>query len=366
MVSETLPPFIAALQHEAPQRISYAPRPLPLFLDMLHTQTAASLERRTAALAGLRAYQDAPRATPHKPAPARFRKGTARVRDYAPRGSSGHPVLFVPSLINPPHILDLLPDRSLLRWLAAQGHRPFLLDWGTPSPDRALDIDAHVERILLPLIAKFDRPPVLVGYCLGGTMALAAAIRSRVAGLALVAAPWRFAGLGSAARSDIAQLWSAARPVCERMGLVPMEVLQSGFWRLDPARTIAKYETFAQTDPDSPAFRQFVAMEDWANAGAPLPFAAGRQLFEDFVAQDGPGSGGWSLSGTPITPDALDCPSVDFVSRNDRIVPAATAANLADRRDLGAGHVGMIVGSGAQTQLWQPLSDWLNSLPEPK
>ena len=366
MVSATLPPFIAALQHGEPVEIPVGPRPLPLFLDMLHAETASSPERRAAALAGLRAYQQAPRGGGRKPAPARFRKGTARVRDYAHRGATGRPVLVVPSLINPPHVLDLLPDRSLLRWLTEQGHRPFLLDWGTPSPDRALDIDAHVERILLPLIAKFDRPPVLVGYCLGGTMALAAAIRSRVAGLALVAAPWRFAGLGSAARSDIAQLWSAARPVCERMGLVPMEVLQSGFWRLDPARTIAKYETFAQTDPDSPAFRQFVAMEDWANAGAPLPFAAGRQLFENFVAQDGPGSGGWSLSGTPITPDALACPSVDFVSRNDRIVPAATAANLTDRRDLGAGHVGMIVGSGAQTQLWEPLSDWLNSLPEPK
>ena len=35
------------------------------------------------------------------------------------------------------------------------------------------------------------------------------------------------------------------------MGLVPMEVLQSGFWALDPARTVAKFERFARTDPDS-------------------------------------------------------------------------------------------------------------------
>lgn len=331
---------------------------------MLHEQTVASPDRRAAALAGLRTYQAAPRDTPRRLGPERYRKGGARIRDYAPRGSGGRAVLFVPSLINPPHILDLMPERSLLRWLAAQGHRPFLLDWGTPAPARdGPDITALVERVLLPLIAKFPEPPVLAGYCLGGTMALAAAARTRVAGLALIAAPWRFAGLGTDARADIARLWEAAGPACAVMGLVPMEVLQSGFWRLDPARTIAKYEAFATVARDTPAYHQFVAMEDWANAGAPLPYNAGRDLFENFIARDTPGNGYWSVGGACVDPAAIPCPTINFVSRNDRIVPAATAADVADRRDLDAGHVGMIVGSGARAQLWEPLSDWLNALP---
>ncbi|WP_010215921.1 alpha/beta fold hydrolase [Sphingomonas sp. PAMC 26621] len=364
MVLTTLPPFLAALQHGGSDQLR-GPRPLPLFLNMLHEQTAASPDRRAVALAGLRAYQQAPRGEPPRRAPVRYRKANARVRDYASRGSNGRVVLFVPSLINPPQILDLMPERSLLRWLAAQGHRPFLLDWGTPTPDRdGPDIAALVERVLLPLIAKFPEPPVLAGYCLGGTMALAAAARTNVAGLALIAAPWRFAGLGSTARSDIARLWEAVGPACATMGLVPMEVLQSGFWRLDPARTIAKYEAFATVPPGTLAFRQFVAMEDWANAGAPLPYNAGRELFEDFIGQDTPGTGHWSVGGAPVDPATIACPTIDFVSRNDRIVPAATAADLPDRRDLGAGHVGMVVGSGARAQLWEPLSDWLNALPD--
>lgn len=340
---------------------------MPLFLDMLREQTAASPDRRAAALAGLRAYQAFPRGRPAKPAPARFRKGTARLRDYGAKGDTGRAVIFVPSLINPPHILDLAPDISLLRWLAQQGHRPFLLDWGTPSPKaRDMDVTAHVERVLLALIAKFAEPPVLVGYCLGGTMALAAACLTPVAGLALIASPSTFAGFGSAARGEIAALWATAQPMCEALGLVPMEVLQSGFWRLDPARTIGKYEAFAALDPASPAARRFVAMEDWANAGAPLPYATGRQLFEDFVGADTTGTGHWHIRGTTITPAAIPCPAVEFVSRNDRIVPAASAANLPDRHDLGAGHVGMIVGSAAKPQMWEPLSGWLNALPQPK
>lgn len=227
MVTSTLSRQDAAPQH--------GPRPLPLFLDMLREETAASPERRSAALAGLRLYQDALRGRARNAMPARYRKGRARLRDYGAERAGGRTVIFVPSLINPPHILDLLPDVSLLRWLGAQGHRPFLLEWGEQLPiTREMDMTAHVTRVLLPLIAKFAEPPVLAGYCLGGTIALAAACAAPVAGLALIASPWRFDGFGFAARAEIARMWQAARPTCELLGLVPMEVLQSGFWRLDP------------------------------------------------------------------------------------------------------------------------------------
>ena len=43
------------------------------------------------------------------------------------------PALFVPSLVNRAHVLDLLPEASMLRWLAAAGVRPLLLDWGWPG-----------------------------------------------------------------------------------------------------------------------------------------------------------------------------------------------------------------------------------------
>lgn len=339
-------------QLAAPQ---HGPRPLPLFLDMLREETVASPERQAAALAGLKRYQDAPRPPASRPMPARFRKGVARLRDY---GGTGPPVVFVPSLINPPAVLDLTPTRSIMRWIASQGFHTWLLDWGTPTAAmRDLDVAGHVERVLLPLIAKMPRPPLLVGYCLGGTMALAAAARGNVAGLATIAAPWTFAGYGGAARGEMMSLWNAARPTCQALGLVPMELLQSGFWKLDPARTIGKYEAFA-TMPDAAA-ATFIALEDWANAGAPLTLAAGRELFEDFLRDDLPGQGKWQVGGQAITPAALDCPAIEFVSLTDRIVPAASAAGLAERRDSGAGHVGMVVGSRARAGLWEPLTDWL-------
>lgn len=345
--------------HTAPQ---HGPRPLPLFLDMLRSETAASPDRFAAAMAGLQAYQSATRPPLAAPPTAPHRAGRASLRDYGLPGTHGRNVVLVPSLINPPDILDLAPDRSLLRWLAARGLHPWLVDWGTPgAADRDLDIAAHVERLLVPLIAALDAAPVLVGYCLGGTMALAAAAIAPVAGLATIAAPWRFDGYGPG-RGAIAAMWASAQPGCDALGVVPMEVLQAGFWQLDPARTVAKYERFATLEPDSDAARGFVRLEDWANAGAPLPYAAGRSLFEDLVAADLPGRGAWHVGGRAIDPRSLDCPAIEFVSRTDRIVPAATAAGLQQRRDLGIGHVGMIVGGRARDQLWTPLADWIDAL----
>ncbi len=343
----------APQQGDAPHQ---RPRPLPLFLEMLRSETATSPERRAAALAGLRAYQEAPRAALRQEKPIVASAGRAVLRDY---GGWGPPVVFVPSLINPPQILDLARGNSLLRWLARQGVRPMLVDWGTPGPEaREQDVTAHIETMLLPLIAALPRPPILVGYCLGGTMALMAACAMKVAGLALIASPWHFSGYGEE-RPAIDSIWHHAESGCARLGLVPMEVLQAGFWQLDPERTIAKFERFATLPPGSAAARAFVALEDWANDGAPLTYAAGRQMFDDFFDADLPGRGDWRIGGVAASPKMLDCPAAEFVATGDRIVPAATAANLTVQRQVGAGHVGMVIGSRARTELWEPLAGWL-------
>ena len=336
----------------APQQ---RPRPLPLFLALLREQTAGEPERAARALEGLRRYQQWPRSEPAAPMPAIAAIDGALLRDY---GGTGPTILFVPSLINPPNVLDLA-GRSLLRWLAAAGHHVLLLDWGWPGEARrALSVTGHVERILLPLIDRLERPVSLVGYCLGGTMAAAAAARRpAVRGLATIAAPWHFAGFPDDARERLAALWSGARPTVERMGLLPMEVLQSAFWNLDPARTVGKFEAFAGIE--GAEAEMFVTLEDWANDGPPLAGAAARELFEDMFARDVTGTGQWRVEGESVTLDEAR-PMLHIVSASDRIVPAASAPDIGERLVLSQGHVGMVAGSQACERLWKPLAGWLS------
>jgi polyhydroxyalkanoate synthase subunit PhaC len=189
-------------------------------------------------------------------------------------------------------------------------------------------------------------------------MAAAAAQLGDARSLALIAAPWHFSGFEDAQRGRLGRLWEDSRGLADRLGVLPMEVLQSAFWHLDPERTVGKFEELA--DADSAALRAFVTLEDWANDGPPLSFAAARELLEDFFGANLPGQGRWAVGGESVDPKALPCPVLDIVSMRDRIVPAASAAGAGERLELARGHVGMVVGSKARRELWEPLASWLS------
>ena len=325
---------------------------------MLRSETSADPDRTAAALKGLRRYQEAERTAGPIPMPVIARMGRASLRDY---GGNGPAVLFVPSLINPPHVLDIDDERSLLRWLAGRGVRPLLLDWGTPERHEAdLSVAGHIETMLLPLIDAIGEPVALVGYCLGGTMALAAAALRPVTALGLIATPWRFGEYPEDTLRALDELWQTAEPATDALGVLPMEILQAAFWRLDPARTIAKYEAHGARDPDDPQSQAFIRLEDWANDGPPLTRGAARELFLDLFRADLPGQGRWRVGGKTIDPAMLDMPVLEIASTTDHIVPAATTPGVGERVDLALGHVGMIVGGRAKSSLWEPLGEWVS------
>lgn len=326
---------------------------------MLWRETEGDADLRKRAFLGLKKYQEANRPADTEQAEVFAAAGSARLLHYGAQNGQA-PVVFVPSLINPPKVLDLSRSRSMLRHMAAAGHDAYLVDWGAPSAgDASLGLDGHVTDRLLPLLSALPRAPILVGYCLGGTLAIGAAALHRMKAVVTLAAPWDFDGLPETDRGKIAALWHGAKPVCERLGYVPMEVMQSGFWAMDPARTVRKYASFADMPPGSDEELAFLAVEDWANGGPPLSFAAGRDLFEQFYAANAPGLGRWRVGERNATLDALDCPTLAFQSSADRIVPCEAGPKLYENRVSGLGHVGMIVSGKAREELWDPLSDWL-------
>ncbi len=279
----------------------------------------------------------------------------ATLRDY---GGDGPPVLFMPSLINPPNILDLNEEKSLLRWLSGQGRRVLLLDWGWPDGKRpSMDVADHVAQIAVPLIRALPEAPDLVGYCLGGTMATAAAQLAPARSLVTIAAPWDFSSYPEMAQADLNLLWNNVKATVDSLGVLPMEALQTAFWNLDPERTIAKFEAFALLE--GAEAETFVTLEDWSNDGPPVSGAAAREMFEKLFAGNQPGRGEWVVGGVPIEPGNLDLPILNIVSTSDRIVPKATAMEVGERLELAQGHVGMVVGS-ARDRLWNALAVWLS------
>ena len=197
-----------------------------------------------------RQYHLPPRRHPHRRAleepPALWREGASRLLDY---GGRGRPVLFVPSLVNRAHVLDLDEGASLLRFLRANGVRPLLLDWGWPAEaERRFTLTDHIAGRMERALQAAPRNLILAGYCMGGLLALAAGLRQpeRVRALALLATPWDFHADPQAA--GLARLLPGLEPVMEPLGALPVDALQGLFAMLDPYSVGEKFRAFARLD----------------------------------------------------------------------------------------------------------------------
>lgn len=343
--------------HVAPQR-ERGPHPLPLFLATISRVCGDDRARLARVLAGLRRYQQAPAAMPRPLAPVRASVGHVSLRDH---GGTGPLLVVIPSLINPPTVLDLASGQSLIAGLVARGFRLLSVDWGAPE---GLNLADTIADRLVPLLRGIGAPIGLIGYCLGGTLALGAAtlLGPQVARIALLATPWHFGGYG-AARAQLAGWWQQAGPLAASLGSLPMDLLQPAFWALDEAGVTAKYEALAAMP--GAGLAAFVRLEDWSNGGQPLALAAARDLAEALFAADVTGRGAWMVGGQRVDPAALACPILDVIARRDHIVPAAaslSSAGIGTALPLDAGHVGMIIGHRAPDMLWQPLADWFRPM----
>lgn len=300
--------------------------------------------------------------------PALWSEGDSRLLDYGPE--EGRPVLFVPSLVNRAYVLDLMEGQSMLRWLAARGVRPLLLDWGWPgAAERRFTlsdlIGGRLERALLAMRPRLGRAPLLAGYCMGGLLALAAALRrpDLVGGLILLATPWDFHADPSGPR--VAAILPLLEPALQATGTLPVDALQALFAAVEPQAIAHKYRAFARLDPASEAAIRFVALEDWVNDGVPLAAPVAREALAGWYGANAPCHGAWRVGGRAIRPESLSMPAFVAIPGHDRIVPPLSAQPLADMitgavvHRPAAGHIGMVAGPRAETSLWRPLLDWI-------
>ncbi len=337
--------------------------PTPLAGHILAAWRSGDPQKLALFHAGVQRYQNCPWVRPTFDYEVVWQKGSSRLLKY-PAGT-GTPVFIVPSLINPWWVLDLLPENSLIAWLGAQGFQPYVLDWGVADPaTRTLDMDGLVQDNLGPALSAIKTPAVVLGYCLGGTMAVALAQQNpdQVSALALLAAPWCWSCYSADYRTAMAEMMATSSQCLEDWGAMSAIQLQMLFAALDSQLIVDKFAKFACVDEGSAAERAFVAVEDWSNAGPPLSAPVAYQLFGDWIAN---GKDGWP----GVEPARLAMPALVVASIPDRIVPEAVAAPLAGLLPnatlmrVDAGHVGMVVGSRAQTMLWAPLAEWLNIFP---
>jgi polyhydroxyalkanoate synthase len=323
-------------------------------------------------LDGITAYRAHPYRRGLADPPVLWAEGTTRLLDYRPHGTPKAAALFVPSLINRAHILDLARERSLMRSLAGAGIRCLLLDWAAPGAvERGFSLDDYIlgrlASALDEAVLAHGGPVALIGYCMGGLLALPLALRApdKVSALGLLATPWDFAADGGVQRGLLMAHRAMLARVIDLFGTLPTDIIQGLFAGLDPLLAARKFVRFATLDPSSDAARAFVALEDWLNDGVPLAGPVARECLFGWYDENRPGRGTFLVGGEAVRPEHLDKPSLVVIPADDRIVPPPSAEALADlipgalawRPPLG--HIGMIASPRATTALYEPLARWI-------
>jgi polyhydroxyalkanoate synthase len=325
-----------------------------------------------ALIAGIAAYRQSPYVRELRDPPAIWEESETRLLDY---GGTGPAVLFVPSLINRAYILDLMAEASMLRWLSAQGLHPYLLDWGWPGEvERHFSLTDYIAGRLERALAAIPGPVILAGYCMGGLLCLAAALRvqatgaGKLTGLALLATPWDFHAADPALPKRISETLPAMEAAMQFSGTLPIDALNTLFTMADPHGVGNKYRDFAAQDKTLPRAKRFVAMEDWLADGVPLAAPVAREALGGWYVANTPARNQWRVAGLAVDPAQLNLPVFCAIPERDRLVPAlsahALAAKLARATIItpAAGHIGMVAGTRAQAALWRPFADWVHGL----
>jgi polyhydroxyalkanoate synthase len=294
----------------------------------------------------------------------RYRNDSAAVK-------SRPAVLLVASLINRPYVLDLLPGRSVVERLLASGLDVYLLDWGTPrEEDASRGLGGYALELLPRAFAAVEKragaAPFILGYCMGGTLALMAAGAGAIspAGVIALATPVALHDEGLLSRwCRVPELDPAA--MHQLYGNIPPHLLQPAFKLLDPVGLMSKWLHLDDKIEDDDFLRFFLAMETWLEDSVSFPGAA----FVEWVGlyrSDALARGRLTLDGRRVDLGRVRCPVYNVMAEKDYITPPGSSLPLeklvggdysAER--IKGGHIGLSTGGEAHRRVWPLLAAWM-------
>ena len=340
------------------------------FLSALDDEIGARL---STLMEGILAYRRHPFQRTRVDPTVVWSEGTTRLLLHG--DGKGRPLLIVPSLVNRYHVLDIAPARSLLGYLDRAGFSPYVVDWDRPGEserDFTLTdyIAGRLEQALEAVLKRTGQRPALVGYCMGGLLALALAQRRKtdLSALVLLATPWDFSADAGQAPAMLATMKPTLGGVMDVLGELPTDIIQAMFYTLDPMLVPRKFLRFAKMDMKSEEAEAFVALEDWINDGVPLAAPVAREALFGWYGENTPAKGTWRVAGRPVLPETVTLPCLSLIPARDRIVPPASAAALAaalpNSTELrtALGHIGMVVSENARERAWKAIVDWLENI----
>lgn len=304
-----------------------------------------------------------------------YREDRVRLKYYRPDAVRlKTPLLLVHALFNRETLLDLQPDRSVVRHLLKEGIEVYLVDWGEPTrKDQFLTLDDHINGYLDNMVDFIRRrhgvPQVnLMGVCMGGTFSVmyAALHPGKIRNLITTVAPTHFD-----TRKGLLHIWLKEIDIdrlVDTFGNLPGNLLNAAFLLLNPARLLLdKYLGFLENMDSRDFVENFIRMEKWIFDSPSVPGETLRQMVKDLYQGNLLEQSQMELGGRRVDLGQVTMPLLNIYGQYDHLVPPEACEVLTQKvgsRDtedicLDTGHVGIYVSSRFQKELVPKIAAWL-------
>ncbi|MES1196001.1 MAG: class III poly(R)-hydroxyalkanoic acid synthase subunit PhaC, partial [Steroidobacter sp.] len=274
-----------------------------------------------------------------------------------------------------PYMLDLQPDRSMIRGLLQQGLDVFLIDWGYPDGgDRFLEFNDYINRYILNCVNRVgelrgESQINLLGVCQGGTLSacFTALHPQLVKNLIIMVAPIDFQ-----TPDDLLSRWLKNIDIdalVAASGNISGEFLNAAFVSMMPFRLMSqKYVSLLDIAGDHTKLENFMRMEKWIFDSPSQPGAMFRQFVQWLYQQNRLIKDQLVLGGKPVKLKNITHPVLNVYATQDHLVPPAASTCLQkhvgskDYKELAfeGGHIGIYV-SGRAKQVPIEIAQWLKA-----
>lgn len=285
------------------------------------------------------------------------------------------PVLIVYALVNRQYMLDLQPDRSIIRNLLQHGIDLYIIDWGYPTKaDMYLTLDDYINGYLnncVDFVRKSSKTGKinLMGICQGGTFSAiyASLYPEKVKNLVTLVAPFDFS-----TNDALLFRWSKhmnADALADAYRVIPGDFLNAGFLMLMPfTLNIRKYVDLLDMLEDKEKLLNFLRMEQWIFDSPGQAGECLRQFIKDCYQKNKLVKGELKVGDKVVNLGSISMPLLNIYASADHLVPPAATKPLNDLvgttdktlYEFKGGHIGVFVGSKSQRELAPAISQWLH------
>jgi polyhydroxyalkanoate synthase subunit PhaC len=303
-----------------------------------------------------------------------------RVHHYLPlhgARAASLPVLLVPPLAAPALCFELRRGCSVAEHLLQRGHETYLVDYGPVRfSDRSLGLEHWIEDVVPRAVrgvshAAGDRPVQLVGWCLGGILALlaqAADARLPVASTVLIASPFDFSRVPLVAPLRPIAAVTQGQVVTQLyrlLGGAPAPLVKRGYQLAGFDKYVMKPWTLLRNLHDRELLAQIEAVDAFMDSMHAYPGRTFGQLYHRFFRANDLADGRLALSDRTLDVAGVRAPVLAIAGEGDGIAPVAACHHLGDLlpqarlETAPGGHLGVLTGRAARGTTWVLLDRFL-------